>query len=50
VAPQAARQQGTERRLDPRWRVTYQTPDTFTVQLAEGLRYTVSPLTAENTP
>ncbi len=45
-----AQQQGAERRLDPRWRVTYQTPATFTVHLADGLRYRLSPLTGENTP
>ena len=45
-----ARQQGGVRQLHERWQVTYRAADTFTVQLPQGLRYVVSPLTSENTP
>ncbi|NBA94009.1 DUF3261 domain-containing protein [Pseudomonas sp. R5(2019)] len=45
-----ARQQGQRRTLGERWQVIYEQPETFTVKLAQGLRYNVSPLPTEATP
>lgn len=45
-----ARQQGSQRWLDTRWRVDYRQSDDFTLNLGQGLRYLVSPLPSENTP
>ncbi|MND67423.1 hypothetical protein D3C80_588380 [compost metagenome] len=45
-----AYQRGQWRQLDDRWRVTYQPPHAFTLDLAHGLRYQVSPLPGENRP
>ncbi|WP_166358030.1 DUF3261 domain-containing protein [Pseudomonas akapageensis] len=45
-----ARQQGNQRQLNERWRVTYLQPLAFTLKLQQGLRYQVSPLPSETTP
>lgn len=45
-----AREQAGQRWLGTRWQVSYQQPDTFTLNLGQGLRYHISPLPDENTP
>ncbi|MGE7990355.1 hypothetical protein ACQKPE_04760 [Pseudomonas sp. NPDC089554] len=45
-----AEQSGQRRWLGERWQVSYQADDRFTLNLAQGLRYHVSPLPRENTP
>ncbi|MCY1390830.1 hypothetical protein D9M71_56530 [compost metagenome] len=45
-----AHQQGQQRELNTRWRVTYSAPHVFTLNLAHGLLYQVSPLSGENAP
>lgn len=47
--PQARGQAG-ERRLADRWQVVYRSADRFTLHLADGLRYEVSPLAGEDAP
>lgn len=46
----AAQQQGNQRHLGSRWSVTYGQPGSLRLNLAQGLRYLVSPLPRENTP
>jgi hypothetical protein len=45
-----AQQQGSQRSLDPRWKIRYQQPLDFDLNLPQSLHYHVSPLTAETTP
>lgn len=45
-----ARQRGLRRSLDTRWQVDYRQADDFTLSLAQGLRYHVSPLPNEPAP
>lgn len=45
-----ARQQGQRRWLGERWQVDYRDAERFTLNLAQRLRYEVSPLPSENTP
>jgi hypothetical protein len=45
-----ASQQGDQRQLAGRWRVTYRQPQAFTLNLEQGLRYQVSPLPSETAP
>lgn len=42
-----ARQQGSQRSLGPRWQIRYQQPRIFELNLPQGLRYHITPLTAE---
>jgi hypothetical protein len=45
-----AQQQGSQRSLGPRWKIRYQQPLDFDLNLPQNLHYHVSPLTAETTP
>ena len=46
----AASRQGAQRRLEGRWVVDYRSPRVFTLSLAQGLRYHITPLNDGNTP
>ena len=46
----AAQQQGSQRSLGSRWKIRYQQPLDFDLNLPQNLHYHVSPLTAETTP
>jgi hypothetical protein len=45
-----AQQQGSQRALGPRWKIHYQQPLDFELNLPQGPHYHITPLTAETTP
>lgn len=45
-----AESQADQRRLGDRWQVVYLSADRFTLHMADGLRYEISPLAGEDAP